>query len=126
VNVVCNEVNVACNSVSSSCNNVRSECKRCNEKISAKLWHCRLGHISRGRIERLIKEVILHPLDFADTKYCIDCNKEKYVKQIKKRAIRSLGKLEIIHTDICGSFPIKTVDSYDSFITFTDDYLRYG
>jgi hypothetical protein len=34
--------------------------------------------------------------------------------------------LEIIHTDICGPFSIKTVDSYDSFITFTNNYLRYG
>jgi hypothetical protein len=34
--------------------------------------------------------------------------------------------LEIIHTDICGPFPIASVDGYDSFITFTDDYSRYG
>ena len=25
-----------------------------------------------------------------------------------------------------GSFPIKSVDGYDSFITFTDDYSHYG
>ena len=24
------------------------------------------------------------------------------------------------------SFPVKSVDGYDSFITFTDDYSRYG
>jgi len=36
------------------------------------------------------------------------------------------GFLEIIHTDICGPFPIKTMDGYDSFITFVDDYLCYG
>jgi hypothetical protein len=34
--------------------------------------------------------------------------------------------LEIIHIDICGPFPVKTVDGYDSFITVTDDYSRYG
>jgi transposase InsO family protein len=28
--------------------------------------------------------------------------------------------------DICGRFPILSVDGYDSFITFTDDYSRYG
>ncbi|KAK2999886.1 hypothetical protein RJ639_023052 [Escallonia herrerae] len=37
--------------------------KRKNEN-SAKLWHERLGHISRGRMERLIKDEILHSLDF--------------------------------------------------------------
>jgi hypothetical protein len=30
-----------------------------------------------------------------------------------------------IHTDICGPFSIKYVDGFDSFITFTDDFLRY-
>ena len=34
--------------------------------------------------------------------------------------------METIHTDICGPFPMKSVDGYDSFITFTDDYSRYG
>ena len=95
-------------------------------ETSSKLWHCRLGHISKGRMERLIKEEILHPLDFSDLDHCIDCIKGKFVKQIKKEAIRSSGVLELIHTDICGPFPITSADGYDSFITFTDDYSRYG
>jgi hypothetical protein len=33
---------------------------------SSKLWHCLLGHISRGRIERLVKNEILPPLEFPD------------------------------------------------------------
>jgi hypothetical protein len=126
VNVVCNDRDIVCNSESSSSMNGKNKCKRCDSEMSVKLWHCRLGHISRGRIERLIKENILHPLDFSDVEYCIDCIKGKYVKQIKKGAKRSVGVLEIVHTDICGPFPIKSVDGYDSFITFTDDYSRYG
>ena len=39
---------------------------------SSKLWHCRLGHISRGRIERLIKNDILSPLEFSDIEQCIE------------------------------------------------------
>ena len=91
------------------------------DTVSSKLWHCRLGHISRGRIERLIKKSILPPLEFLDLEQCIDCIKEKYVKQIKKDTKRSSGILEIIHTDICGPFPMKSVDDYDSFIIFIDD-----
>jgi hypothetical protein len=34
--------------------------------------------------------------------------------------------LEIIHIDTCGPFPVRTVDGFDSFITFIDDYSRYG
>ena len=69
---------------------------------------------------------ILPPLEFSDLEQCIDCIKGKFVKNIKKGAKRSAGILEIIHTDICGPFPVTTVDGYVSFITFTDDYSRYG
>jgi hypothetical protein len=85
----------------------------------------RLGHISRGMIERLVKESILPPLEFSDFEQCIDCIKDKYVKQIKKNAKRSAGILEIIHMNICGLLFIAYVDGYDSFIIFTDDYSRY-
>jgi hypothetical protein len=75
----------------------------------------------------LIKDDILHLLDFSNSDYCIDCIKEKYTKQVKKgEAKQSAGILEIIHTDICGSFPVKYVDGFDSFITFTDDFSCYG
>jgi hypothetical protein len=118
INVISSENNV---NVSSS----KNKRKRI-DGVSSKLWHRRLGHISRGRIERLVKESILPPLEFSDFEQCIDCIKGKYVKQIKKNAKRSAGILEIIHTDICDPFSIASVDGYDSFIIFTDDYSRYG
>ena len=73
-------VNVVCNEMNSSSTNASTKRKRCDNETSSKLWHCRLGHISRGRIERLIKEEILHPLDFSNSEHCIDCIKGKYVK----------------------------------------------
>jgi hypothetical protein len=76
-------------------------------------------------VERLIKDNILIPLDFSNSDYCIDCIKGKYAKQVKKcEAKRSAGVLEIMHADICDSFPVKYVDGFDSFITFTDDFSR--
>ena len=71
----------------------------------------------------MIKKSILLQVEFSDLEQCTDCIKGKYVKKIKKDAKQSVGILEIIHTDICGPFPIKSVDGYDSFITFTDDIL---
>jgi hypothetical protein len=56
----------------------------------------------------------------------MECIKGKYVKKIKKDAKRSAGILEIIYTDICGPFSVKSVDGYDSFITFIDDYSWFG
>ena len=79
-----------------------------------------------GRIERLIKKSILPPLEFLDLEQHIDCIKGKYAKKIKKDVKRSVRILEIVHTDIYGHFPVKSVDGYDSFITFTDDYSCFG
>ena len=70
------------------------------QDTSSKLWHCRLGHISRERIKRLVKSEILPLLEFSDLEQCVECIKGKFVKQIKKGAKRSAGTLEIIHTDI--------------------------
>jgi hypothetical protein len=91
-----------------------------------KLWHCRLGHILRGKIERLVKNEILPPLEFSDLEQYKECIKGKYINKIKKDAKRSTRILQIIHTNICGPFLVKSIDGYDSFITFTDDYSRYG
>jgi hypothetical protein len=95
--------------------------QKTTENISLKLWHCRLG-----QIERLVKESILLYLEFSDLKKCVDCIKGKYVKKIKKDVKRSAGTLEIIHTDICGPFPVKGVDGFGSFITFTYDYSHFS
>jgi hypothetical protein len=95
------------------------------DDVSSKLWQHHLGHISKGRIERLVKESILLSLEFSDFEQCIDCINGKHVKQIKKNTKRSIEILEIIHIDIYGPFPIASVDDYHSFITFIDDYSCY-
>jgi hypothetical protein len=76
--------------VISSKNNVKVSSSKNKHKriddVSSKLWHHRLGHISRGGgIERLVKELILPTLEFLDFEQCINCIKGKYVKQIKKK-----------------------------------------
>ena len=75
---------------------------RLDEK-SSMLWHWRLGHISKQRIERLVKDGLLHNLNFADFDTCIDCIKGKLTAKVRKNKIdRCKDVLEIIHTDICG------------------------
>jgi hypothetical protein len=113
VNVICNDEDVVCKEKGSSSTNVSSKRKRCDDATSVKLWHYRLVHISRGRIERLIKDDILVPLDFSNSDYCIDCIKGKYANQVKKgeakRSARVLenhthGHLCSIPCKICGWF----------------------
>jgi hypothetical protein len=73
-----------CNEQVSSSINVSSKHKRCDDATSAKLWHYHLGHILRGRIERLIKDVILISLDFSNSDDCIDCIKGNTLSKLRK------------------------------------------
>ncbi|KAG7578785.1 Zinc finger CCHC-type [Arabidopsis thaliana x Arabidopsis arenosa] len=98
-----------------------------SNESSAFLWHQRLGHISKERIMRLVNNDILPQLDFSDLNVCIDCIKGKQTKHIvKKPATRSTQLLELIHTDICGPFDAPSWSGEKYFITFIDDYSRYG
>jgi len=102
-----------------------SQCNVQNEN-SAFLWHQRLGHISKERIMRLVKNEILPQLDFGDWDVCVDCIKGKQTKHISKNsATRSNELLELIHTDICGPFDIPSWSGEKYFITFIDDFSRY-
>ena len=67
-------------SVMNVCDVANKRKRNTSNETSSKLWHCRLGHISNGRMERLIKEDIIKPLDFSDLDHCIECIKGKYVK----------------------------------------------
>lgn len=100
--------------------------RKLNKDNSADLWHRRLGHISKSRMERLVSEGILDTLDYTNSNTCVQCIKGKQTKQKKLGAIRSKDVLELIHTDICGPFPIASRNGQRYFISFIDDYSRYG
>ena len=91
-------------------------------ECSVFLWHKRLGHISKERMERLVKYEILPSLDFIDLNVCVDCIKGKQTKHTKKGATRSTQLLEIIHT--CGPFDASSFNKERYFITFIDDFFH--
>ena len=57
---------------------------------------------------------------------CVEFIKGKQINQKRYAATRSLDVLELIHTDICGPFPSPSWNGQLYFITFKDDYSRYG
>ena len=96
------------------------------DENSFMLWHKRLGHISKQMMERLIKDDILHNLDFSDFSTCVDCIKDKLTAKTRKgRTRRSQQVLELVHIDICGPFTPIAIRGYKYFITFIDDFSRY-
>ena len=100
--------------------------KRKLNENSATLWHKRLGHISKQRIQRLVLDEILDPLDLSDFEVCIECIKGKRTNIRKLGAERAKDVLELVHTDICGPFPTTSWNGQQYFIMFIDDYSRYG
>ena len=69
---------------------------------------------------------ILESLDFSYFDVCIECIKGKQTKTKKLGAYRTSDVLELIHTNIWGPFPMATWNGQQYFITFIDDYSRYG
>ena len=96
--------------------------RKLNNKKSSMLWHKRMGHISKQRIERLITQGILDSLDMSDFDICVDCIKGKMTNKRKTGANRCSNVLKLIHTDICGPFPTASWNGHTYFITFIDDY----
>ncbi|RVW12961.1 Retrovirus-related Pol polyprotein from transposon TNT 1-94 [Vitis vinifera] len=94
---------------------------------SSMLWHKRLGHISRQRLERLVKDGVLSNLDFSDFETCVVCLKGKMTAKTRKEKIdRCESILDLIHTDICGPLSPTALGGYKYFITFIDDFSRFG
>ncbi|GJT76357.1 chrysanthemyl diphosphate synthase [Tanacetum coccineum] len=91
------------------------------------LWHCRLAHISKKRIEKLQHDGLLKSTDDESFDQCVYGLSGKMTrKPFLHHPERASDILGLIHIDVCG--PLRHVSrKYASyFITFTDDYSRHG
>ena len=87
----------------------------------ASLWHLRLGHINSNRIQRLVKDVFLEPLDFNEFPIYESCLEGKMTKRpFNAKANRANDLLELVYLDVCGR-STQAKGGYEYFITFTDD-----
>nr|GEU87497.1 hypothetical protein [Tanacetum cinerariifolium] len=94
---------------------------------SSLLWHCRLGHISKKRIENLQHDGLLNSINIQSLGKCVSCMSEKMAKKIYSHQVeRAKDLLGLIHTDLCGPFKIVSRQGASYFVTFTDDFSRYG
>ncbi|KAD5962114.1 hypothetical protein E3N88_13587 [Mikania micrantha] len=91
------------------------------------LWHCRLGYISKKRMEKLQTDGIVEPTGSETFDTCESCLSGKMTKApfsgVGEKATELLG---LIHTDVCGPFKTMTRTGKRYFITFIDDFSRYG
>ncbi|GJV57134.1 retrotransposon protein, putative, ty1-copia subclass [Tanacetum coccineum] len=94
---------------------------------SALLWHCRLGHISKKRIEKLQHDALLNSTNLMAFEKCVPCMSGKMAtKPYTHQVERAKDLLGLIHTDVCGPFKIMSRQGASYFVTFTDDFSSYG
>uniref|UniRef100_A0A2N9GLJ0 Integrase catalytic domain-containing protein n=1 Tax=Fagus sylvatica TaxID=28930 RepID=A0A2N9GLJ0_FAGSY len=89
-------------------------------------WHARLGHIGKDRMARLAREGLLGPLAKVDLPICEPCLAGKACRKPFGKAMRATQPLELIHSDIWGPMNVKARHGASYFLTFIDDYTRYG
>ncbi|GJW86319.1 retrotransposon protein, putative, ty1-copia subclass, partial [Tanacetum coccineum] len=91
------------------------------------LWHCRLGHISKKRIEKLQHDGLLNSIDIESLGKCVSCLSRKMARKPYSHQVeRAKDLLGLIHTDVCGPFKIVSRQGASYFVTFTVDFSRYG
>ena len=73
-----------------------------------------------------MSDEILDPLDLSYFEVCIECIKGKQTNIWKLGVERAKVVLELIHTNICGFFPTASWNGQQYFITFIDEYSKYG
>ena len=94
---------------------------------SSFLWHCCLGHISERRMTKLHKCRSLGSFDYESFDTCELCLFGKMTKlPFKGKGEQENGPLDLIHNDVCGPIFVHARGGFVYFITFIDDYSRYG
>ena len=74
-----------------------------------------------------MKSGILNSLAFEPIPICESCLEGKMIKRpFKAKGYRPTKPLELVHTDVCGPMRVQDRGGYEYFVTFTDDYSRYG
>ena len=92
------------------------------------LWHHRFCHVGNSTIKKLAEANRVIGLDDAkmDRHTCEACCIGKATKTacatLKSRQSREV--CELIHSDLCGPMPVKSIGGSRYFITFTDDFSR--
>lgn len=102
------------------------------ENSKMELWHRKLGHLNETQMKIALEKKNIEGLEFdkRDTvKNCEVCIKGKFTKlpyNEPRNMDRTREPLEIVHSDVCGPIRQPSVAGSKYFITFTDDFTRYG
>nr|GEW44375.1 hypothetical protein [Tanacetum cinerariifolium] len=98
-----------------------------HELDSSYLWHCLLGNINKKCMDKLQRDGILQLTHDESLKKCKSCIFGKMArKPFPHQVERSKDLLGLLHTNVCGPFQTVSREGASYFITFIDDFSRYG
>ena len=83
--------------------------------------------MNEKHISRLHKDGVLGSFDLESYEMCESCLRGKMTKSpFNKKGERASDLLVLIHTDVYGPLSTSARGGYRYFITFMDDFSRYG
>jgi hypothetical protein len=107
--------------------NINAKRLRPNDLNPTFIWHCHLGHINEKRIEKLHKDGLLISFDFESFDTCESCLLGKMTKTpFTSQSKRANDLLGLVYTDVCEPISSIAKGDFQYFITFTNDFSRYG
>ena len=90
-------------------------------------WHCRLGHVNEKHILKFHQDGLIHSFDLESFETCESCLLGKMTKApFTGNNERASDLLGLIHIDVYGPISLISRGGYQCFITFTDEFSRYG
>ena len=107
--------------------NINTKKFKSNDLNITYLWHCRLGHINDKYISKLHQYGLLNSFDFKSYETCESYLLGKITKKpFTGHSERANDLLGLIHFDVNGPLSSTARGVYQYFITFIDDFSRYG
>ena len=93
-------------------------------------WHHRFGHISYSGLQHLLTKGLVNGFDVDEMSPKPDyqaCTEAKHSTEpfSKKAEHRAQKPGQLTHIDVWGKFETESIDGYQYFIGFVDDYGRY-
>jgi hypothetical protein len=107
--------------------NIDAKRSKVNDDSTTYLWHCRLGHIGVKSMKKLHVDGLLESLDYESFETCEPCLMGRMTKTLFSCTMeRATDLWKIIHTNVCDPMSVEACGGYRYFLTFTDDFNRYG
>ncbi|KAJ4744606.1 Gag-Pol polyprotein [Rhynchospora pubera] len=90
------------------------------------MWHNRLCHLSERGMKVLQNENYIPSFDCSSLEFCVHCvmGKQKRVNFKRNESHRKVKPLELVYSDVCCPFNVKSLGGASYFVTFLDDFSR--